>query len=150
MNKTSIAYSDYIEEQNMPNEHLICKREGPIIPTGARGDDGKAVRIPHSGFVYDNVEYTLVGFGRLDKPIYSIPSDIEKEARKMLGNAAMFQFTADRKMSLSTALKKTPWKEIKEEISRLRATGNYGPVQAFDAALQPAEEQPDDDDFGAY
>lgn len=122
-----------------------------MIPSCEQDENGKIIRIPHSGFVHENIEYTLVGFGKLDKRIYTIPQKIEEEAKKLLGTAAQFRYTQDMKQRLSTALKATAWKEIKEKFQALRATGNYGPVQAFQAALEPPEQETkQSEEFGAY
>lgn len=136
MKKITIICLEYLEEQNTPWEAAICKKQGPMIPTGERDESGQTIRIPHTGFIHDNVEYILVGFGTLDKRVYTIPREIDQDVKKMLGNSQFFLYTNDLKERLSKALSTRSWKEIKAKAKSLKETGNYGPLQALQAALE--------------
>ena len=152
MKIVTIILSEYLEEQNIPSEAKLAKELGPMIPTGDRNESGETIRIPHSGFVHDNVEYKLVGFGKLDKRKYDIPSQVEKDIQKLLGDKGRWFYTEELKLEISKSLKATAWSETMKRIKELRATGNYGPFQAIKEAVKVEEKKEEEqtEDFGAY
>ena len=101
MKIVTIILSEYLEEQNIASEAKLAKELGPMIPTGDRNESGETIRIPHSGFVHDNVEYKLVGFGKLDKRKYDIPSQVEKDILKLLGDKGRWFYTEELKLEIS-------------------------------------------------
>lgn len=91
MINVTINYDAYLEETNdattRRSEMRIVKKEGPrYIDTSADID----IRVPHTGFVYQGHEFTLVGFGALDvRPMMRPSQKAFVELEKFLGKGIM-------------------------------------------------------------
>jgi len=129
--KEVIEFDKYRDETNDPAEIRMCKLKGPLAP------DGSGTRIPHSGFVYGDIEYELVGFGKIDKkPVISLPPEVDLWLRKELKAGYTFNVTPEMKSLVIQRLTVTRFVDLKKEYQAYRNEG-AGPVQALKYVIDP-------------
>lgn len=138
--KETIEFYKYREETNDPSEIARTKTLGPLTP------DGSGQRVPHTGAIIDGVEYTLIGFGKLDKrPAAVIPAKVDADIRKFMGKAYIFNFGNDLKFAVAKKLKDHKWPELHARLKRLKndGAGAVGAMQEVFMAGETAEPEPE-------
>lgn len=152
MKQVTIDYSDYSEETNDPNERKTSRIDGPRY-----SDSEGYFRVPRTGFIRNEVEYTLRGFGKLDRrpgPRIEIPSEATEWFEKKLGHAYIPYFIRDRdlRLKISVLIKTIGWislqrsiEETAKELPIVKAI--HVAVNSTHVSVEPAGSQITNDDL---